>query len=102
MFKEHQKRGKALACRLKAAFTLTFRKWLRYDDEPSGPAHSYLLPRMKSIVISSMLAVIGCVALSIAVALLAASPNLNDEATRQSSAAGSAQGAHGDWHAAGR
>ena len=49
-----------------------------------------------------MLAVIGCVALSIAVALLAASPNLNDEATRQSSAAGSAQGAHGDWHAAGR
>lgn len=49
-----------------------------------------------------MLAVIGCVALSIAVALLAASPNLNDEDTRQSSANGSAQGAHGDWHAAGR
>lgn len=57
---------------------------------------------MKSILISSTLAVIGCVALSIAVALLAASPNLHDEDTRQSSATGSAQGAQGDWHAAGR
>ena len=49
-----------------------------------------------------MLAVIGCVALSIAVALLAASPNLNVEDARQSSANGSSPGAHGDWHAAGR
>jgi hypothetical protein len=42
---------------------------------------------MKSIVISSTLAVIGCVALSIAVALLAASPTLKDDGTQLSSGA---------------
>jgi len=40
---------------------------------------------MKSIVLSSALAVIGCVALSLAVALLVASPNLQDDNMKASS-----------------
>jgi hypothetical protein len=41
---------------------------------------------MKSIVVSSMLAVIGCVALSLAVAMLASSsPDLQDGGIRTSS-----------------
>jgi hypothetical protein len=40
---------------------------------------------MKSIVVSSMLAVIACVALSIAVAMLASSPDLQDDGIKTSS-----------------
>jgi hypothetical protein len=45
----------------------------------------FSLPSMKSIVVSSMLAVIGCVALSLAVAMLAGSPGLQDDGIRTSS-----------------
>jgi hypothetical protein len=40
---------------------------------------------MKSILLTSLLAVVGCIALSIVVALLAASPNLENEDFKVSS-----------------
>lgn len=42
---------------------------------------------MKSIVINSVLAVLGCVALSLAVAVLAATPTQKDDATQVSATA---------------
>ena len=59
---------------------------MSYDGWPLSLTF-FPLSRMKSIVISSTLAVIGCVALSIAVALLAASPTLKDDGTQLSSGA---------------
>ena len=46
---------------------------------------AFTIAPMKSILLTSLLAIVGCIALSIVVALLAASPNLENEDVKVSS-----------------